>query len=89
MVANRLAANGRQWTELFSQYNSGTYNNQWMITDYNLYHKGMSKLAPDTIWIAEQTPGMVKSFVETVLDMSSIPIAPLTLPFGRFFSAVT
>ncbi len=28
MVANRMASSGKQWIEVFSKYNSGTYNNQ-------------------------------------------------------------
>ena len=28
MVANRLAAIGQDWGQVFSRYNSGTYNNQ-------------------------------------------------------------
>ena len=35
MVSNRLSKNGTEWTELFRQHNSGTYNNQWMVVDYN------------------------------------------------------
>lgn len=33
-VANRLANSGKEWTEIFKQNNSGTYNSQWMIVDY-------------------------------------------------------
>ncbi|KAH9642306.1 hypothetical protein HF086_009670 [Spodoptera exigua] len=29
MVANRLARTGKQWVDIFSRHNSGTYNNQW------------------------------------------------------------
>jgi hypothetical protein len=29
MTATRLAQDGKQWTELFGEFNSGTYNNQW------------------------------------------------------------
>ena len=35
MIANRLAEFGSQWSLMFEKYNSGTYNNQWMIVDYN------------------------------------------------------
>ncbi len=36
-VANKLATNGKEWTEIFKQNNSGTYNSQWMIIDLNQY----------------------------------------------------
>ena len=29
MVANYLAAGGKQWSDTFSRQNGGTYNNQW------------------------------------------------------------
>jgi hypothetical protein len=35
MVSNRLARSGKEWTKLFEKFNSGTYNNQWMVLDYN------------------------------------------------------
>ncbi|KAJ6642328.1 putative phospholipase B-like 2, partial [Pseudolycoriella hygida] len=35
IVANRLATNGNKWASIFTEFNSGTYNNQWMIVDYN------------------------------------------------------
>lgn len=60
MVANRLAKTGKQWTELFSKYNSGTYNNQWMVIDYNKYQKGMATLEPETFFVLEQIPGFIK-----------------------------
>lgn len=40
MVANRLATDGKSWSDIFQQYNSGTYNNQWMVVDYNKFKKG-------------------------------------------------
>jgi hypothetical protein len=32
-VANHMAANGRKWYTIFKDFNSGTYNNQYMILD--------------------------------------------------------
>ena len=34
MVANRLSRTGASWAQIFEVYNSGTYNNQWMVVDY-------------------------------------------------------
>ncbi len=31
IVANRLAYSGAEWVEIYSRYNSGTYNNQNMV----------------------------------------------------------
>jgi hypothetical protein len=33
IVANRLATSGRELTHIFGSYNSGTYNDQFMIID--------------------------------------------------------
>lgn len=56
MVASRLASSGREWAEIFSRFNSGTYNNQWMILDYKLFTPGRS-LKLGTLWLLEQLPG--------------------------------
>lgn len=40
MVSNRLANNGSEWLKYFPLNNDGTYNNQWMITDYKLFTPG-------------------------------------------------
>jgi hypothetical protein len=31
ILANRLANNGSHWADIYTQYNSGTYNNQNMV----------------------------------------------------------
>ena len=58
MIANRVASSGNEWCSLFEKYNSGTYNNQWMVLDYKLF-KPEKSLKPDTLWILEQLPGTV------------------------------
>ncbi|XP_022203029.2 putative phospholipase B-like 2 [Nilaparvata lugens] len=55
MVANRLAVDGKSWHETFKKYNSGTYNNQWMVLDYNTFVPG-TKLGPGVLWVGEQMP---------------------------------
>ena len=57
-VANQLADNGPEWIDYFEQYNSGTYNNQWMVLNYKLF-KINQPLNDDLLWIAEQIPGNV------------------------------
>ena len=72
IVANRMASTGKAWVDIFSMYNSGTYeldyfaskslsysyNNQWMVIDYKLFTPGQP-LQPGTLWVAEQIPGFV------------------------------
>ncbi len=62
-VANRLASNGREWTEIFGKLNSGTYNNQFMVIDYNKFKIGTkpSQLPNDVLWVLEQMPGYTES----------------------------
>jgi len=61
IIANRLAGTGKEWCDLFGRYNSGTYNNQWMIVDYKRFDPRSPTLAPGTLWLVEQIPGFVKS----------------------------
>ena len=54
MVANRMAEGGEEWSTTFERFNSGTYNNQWMVVDYNRLD-GQDGL----LWVVEQLPGLV------------------------------
>uniref|UniRef100_A0A8C2VV43 Phospholipase B-like n=1 Tax=Chinchilla lanigera TaxID=34839 RepID=A0A8C2VV43_CHILA len=58
-VANRLAVDGATWTDVFKMFNSGTYNNQWMIVDYKAFIPGGSSPGSKVLTILEQIPGMV------------------------------
>lgn len=60
MVANRIATNGPQWAKIFSAYNSGTYNNQWMVVDYNLFTPGRTLPDQGLLIVLEQLPGYIK-----------------------------
>ncbi|KAG7490568.1 hypothetical protein JOB18_038353 [Solea senegalensis] len=59
IVANRLAVTGKAWAEIFSKYNSGTYNNQWMIVDYNNFTPGKTDIKEDLFVVLEQIPGFI------------------------------
>jgi hypothetical protein len=52
MVANVLATNGEEWTSIFKEYNSGTYNNQYMIADMKRFSPGLGA-QPGFLWIIE------------------------------------
>ncbi|KAI8474290.1 MAG: phospholipase B-like protein [Monoraphidium minutum] len=59
-TANLLAASGAEWVALFKQHNSGTYNNQYMITDLNKFSPGKF-MAPGMFHVVEQLPGIVEA----------------------------
>jgi hypothetical protein len=65
IVASRLADNGNDWSELYSEKNSGTYNCQWMIIDYKLFKSG-EPLVPGTFYVVETLP-----LLAHIEDMSS------------------
>ncbi|KAM5262755.1 phospholipase B-like 1 [Ctenodactylus gundi] len=58
-VANMMADSGHRWAEIFSKYNSGTYNNQYMVLDLKKVKlkKGLEK---GTLYIVEQIPTYVE-----------------------------
>ena len=58
MVSNRLAHTGRDWANLFSLQNSGTYNNELMIIDYKKFIPG-EFLKKGLLTVLEQAPGMI------------------------------
>ncbi|PRP87203.1 phospholipase B-like protein [Planoprotostelium fungivorum] len=73
MISNRLAKDGEEWTDLFSMHNSGTYNNQWAVTDYNKFVDGQAQ--PGTLWIIEQIPHstFAKDVTEVLKEKSYWP----------------
>jgi hypothetical protein len=60
MISTRSATSAPNWASTMAKYNSGTYNNQWMILDLSLFTPGQP-LKPNTMWVCEQFPGIVKS----------------------------
>uniref|UniRef100_A0A7E4W1Z7 Phospholipase B-like n=1 Tax=Panagrellus redivivus TaxID=6233 RepID=A0A7E4W1Z7_PANRE len=56
-ISNQLARTGEEWVNIFKRYNSGTYNNQWTVLNYNLFKPGKPLPKNDVLWILEQLPG--------------------------------
>lgn len=52
-LANAMADTGKEWADVVSQCNSGTYNNQYMIVDLKLFGPGQ-ELQPNLLWVVEQ-----------------------------------
>ena len=55
-VSNQLASNGKEWTRTFSRFNSGTYNNQWLIVDYKKFRPCHRLPQRNLLWMLEQIP---------------------------------
>jgi len=83
MVANRMASTGEEWVSWFALYNSGTYNNQWIIVDNKLFTPN-EPLQPNTLWIAEQVPGYVVSGDQTSVLINTGYWASYNIPFYPF-----
>jgi len=60
ILANRLSSTAPQWASIFSMYNSGTYNNQFMALDLKQVVPN-EQLKDDTLWIVEQMPGKIEA----------------------------
>lgn len=63
-LAHALAHSGPQWAETFSRFNSGTYNNQYMVVDVSKVALG-SFISDGALTIVEQIPGLVEHSDQT------------------------
>jgi len=59
MITNRMSKRAADWAANYKMKNNiGTYNNQFVIVDYNLFTPGQQP--PDNmLWIVETAPGLV------------------------------
>ena len=88
MIANRLATTATSWVNLFSLANSGTYNNEWMIVDYNLFDPS-SSLASGTVMVLDQVPGYIKvaDISESINQLGYF--ASYNLPLNQFIRQIS
>mmetsp|Transcript_52344 Transcript_52344/g.124981 ORF Transcript_52344/g.124981 Transcript_52344/m.124981 type:complete len:601 (+) Transcript_52344:97-1899(+) len=64
LVANGLATDAPSWPVTFSKEKSGTYNAQWLVLDVRKFVPG-SPLPSDSLWVAEEVPGLVHAEDQT------------------------
>uniref|UniRef100_A0A9J8BLR4 Phospholipase B-like n=1 Tax=Cyprinus carpio carpio TaxID=630221 RepID=A0A9J8BLR4_CYPCA len=57
-AAHALACIGKQWAQIFSKHNSGTYNNQYMVVDLKRVSLGR-QIEDWSLTVVEQIPGLV------------------------------
>ncbi|XP_039094570.1 putative phospholipase B-like 2 [Hyaena hyaena] len=88
VVANRLALDGDAWADIFQKFNSGTYNNQWMIVDYKAFVPGGPSPRRRVLTVLEQIPGMVVVADKTSELYEKTYWASYNIPyFERVFNA--
>lgn len=81
-VANRLATGGVSWHEIFSRYNSGTYNNEWLVVDYSLFTPGASSSLPENLLVVgDQMPGLYN-----FTDVTATYLAPGTQEYWASYN---
>lgn len=81
IVANRLATTGAEWAATFKKFNSGTYNNQWMIVDYNFFKPGKSDIENNLLTVLEQIPGEIVVADKTDVLMQNGYWASYNIPY--------
>lgn len=80
MVSNYLARDGTSWTQLFIQFNSGTYNNQWMVVDFKQFVPGSTNMTK-LLHVVEQIPGMMAADDKTDLILKQSYWPSYNIPY--------
>ena len=61
-ISNRMSESAKEWTDIFAQYNSGTYNNMYMVLDTKKIEFGnYTKIDENALMIIETMPGLVEA----------------------------
>ena len=67
MISNRISNSSKEWAKNFVKYNSGTYNDQFMILDKNKVNLVNKSIENDAFYIVETLPGMAR--INNVTDI--------------------
>lgn len=60
ITSNQMATSGSDWAANFAKYHSGTYTNQWLALDLNLFKPGQGPLL-GFLTVFEEVPGLTHS----------------------------
>jgi len=85
-VANLAFTDQKSWADLYYKYRSGTYNNQWLIIDFNNYNVAKNNLsqAQNIIWMVEEFYGLTSA--QDVTQQLLIPqgyVASYNVPYNQ------
>ena len=58
-LAGRLARDAEEFQTIIRKYNSGTYNNQWIVFDGKRFEE---RAESDVLWVLEQIPGKTAAY---------------------------
>lgn len=86
-LANWLASNGCDWAEYIKEYNSGTYNNQYMVLDLKLVNL-TNEIRDNALWVVEQIPGLVEAGDQTAILREGY-WASYNIPFYKSISELS
>jgi hypothetical protein len=70
-VANRLANSAKEWTEIFKQNNSGTYNSQWMIVDFARFKNLLADKKTNNIKNVSSNKSLFEVFNNNIVNSQS------------------
>eukprot|EP01006_Ploeotia_vitrea_P042309 TRINITY_DN66617_c2_g1_i1.p1 TRINITY_DN66617_c2_g1~~TRINITY_DN66617_c2_g1_i1.p1 ORF type:complete len:542 (+),score=59.37 TRINITY_DN66617_c2_g1_i1:22-1647(+) len=85
--ANRMAKDAAEWGPIFGEYNSGTYNNQWIVVDIKKFTP-KEPVKPGTLYILEQIPGFIRNGDQSdILQFGYWP--SYNVPFYPFIYSIT
>jgi len=91
-VANYAFDNMEDWVNTYFNYRSGTYNNQWILVDFNAYqtYKNNMTAAQNIVWFAEEFYNFTS--VNDVTQALLVPqgyVASYNVPYNATLEAVS
>eukprot|EP01012_Entosiphon_sulcatum_P050606 TRINITY_DN69491_c0_g1_i1.p1 TRINITY_DN69491_c0_g1~~TRINITY_DN69491_c0_g1_i1.p1 ORF type:complete len:546 (+),score=119.16 TRINITY_DN69491_c0_g1_i1:26-1663(+) len=88
-LASAMARTAPEWYDVYRQHYSGTYTNQYMVVDFNLFQP-YQPLQDNTLWVVEEIPGMIPGSDQTATlrrgywPSYNVPFYPQTFTASGF-----